>query len=460
MLKLKSYFIKDKKLGKKTKKYISEKKNKNVIENKNKSKKVKKLKKNKNKIKKNKNKITISGLDEENIINLIKNQTKSLKCDFLKTHNAKYIGEGVKNVVLEGCVDTNCNKKIAIRLMGISNLYKYDKYHPINIEIDLYKKINKFNDKNIFPHVPYLLKSINCDYSKIFNSLNDLNNNNKKEKLSEVDIKLMEQIYYKEIKKEIKIIALEYCHLGSLSNFIVKYRKNNDYLRNAMFQAILGLVTLQYHIKEFKHNDLHTENVLLGNFNFKNEMEYKNLIKEEKNKYYIKYQIFGEEYYIPYLGFCVKLFDFDNSTSKGNHNVKLDKDLLYPQYGSTNLINPIFDYHLLINSGFHGLHEQEKLSKEFNDFYEEQVEKKYRGKWGNFVGFHRLTNYYTTYDYHDVNLIPDSIANPYDILFEHKIFEEYRKIPNNPDFIVIHTYNTNVPKMNDSQKKSRKDMFK
>ena len=104
-------------------------------------------------------------------------------------------------------------------------------------------------------------------------------------------------------------------------------------------------------------------------------MKYKNIIKEEKNKYYIKYQIFGEEYYIPYLGFCVKLFDFDNSTSKGNHNVKLDKDLLYPQYGSTNLVNPVFDYHLLINSGFHGLHEQEKLSKEFNDFYEEQVEK-------------------------------------------------------------------------------------
>ena len=58
-------------------------------------------------------------------------------------------------------------------------------------------------------------------------------------------------------------MLLEYCHLGSLSNFIMKYRKNNDYLRNAMFQAILGLVTLQYHIKEFKLNDLHTENVLV-----------------------------------------------------------------------------------------------------------------------------------------------------------------------------------------------------
>ena len=30
-----------------------------------------------------------------------------------------------------------------------------------------------------------------------------------------------------------------------------------------------GIVTLQYHIPNFKHNDMHSENVLVGNYNLK-----------------------------------------------------------------------------------------------------------------------------------------------------------------------------------------------
>ena len=444
MINLKSYFIKDKKLNKTKSKKLKVKPNKLSKKNK----------------KYTNNKIKLLGVKDETLIKNIKEQAKKIKCDFLKTQKAQYLSEGVKNVVLEGCIDMNCNKKIAIRLMGISNLYKFDKFHPVNVELNLYKKFNKFIDENIFSHVPYLLKSIDCNYEKIFKTIDNLPNNNKKDKLSEVDISMMDKIYFREIKKELKIACLEYCHLGDLGDFVIKYRNKNEYLRNVLFQTVLTIVVSQYHIKDFRHNDLHSSNVLLGNFNFKNEIKYKKLYKEEKNKYFVRYKIFGKYYYLPYLGFCVKMFDFDNATSRGNHNIKLEKELMYIQCGATNLINPIFDYHLIMNSAFNEIHEKGKLNKEFSDFFDEQIEEKYRGKFGPYLGFHRLSNYYKTGDYKDVNLIPDSVANPYDILFEHKIFEQYRNIPDNPNYVIVQTYDTKVPNFNSKQKSKRKDMFK
>ena len=42
---------------------------------------------------------------------------------------------------------------------------------------------------------------------------------------------------------------------------------------------------------------------------------------------------------------------------------------MYIQCGATNLINPIFDYHLVMNSTFSELYEKNKLVKEFGDFF-------------------------------------------------------------------------------------------
>ena len=285
MKNFKSYFIKDRKLNKTKSKKLNVEPNKLSKKNK----------------KYTNNKIKLLGVKDETLIKNIKEQAKKIKCDFLKTKKAQYLSEGVKNVVLEGCLDMKCNKKIAIRLMGISNLYKFDKFHPVNVELNLYKKFNKFIDENIFSHVPYLLKSIDCNYEKIFKTIDNLPDNNKKEKLSDIDISMMDKIYFREIKKEIKIACLEYCHLGDLGDFVIKYRNKNEYLRNALFQTVLTIVVSQYHIKDFRHNDLHSSNVLLGNFNFKDEIKYKKLYKVEKNKYFVRYKIFGKYYYLPYF---------------------------------------------------------------------------------------------------------------------------------------------------------------
>ena len=45
-------------------------------------------------------------------------------------------------------------------------------------------------------------------------------------------------------------------------------------------QFMTGLVTLQYHIPGFKHNDIHSENILVGNYNLKEKKRFVgNIIK-------------------------------------------------------------------------------------------------------------------------------------------------------------------------------------
>ena len=83
------------------------------------------------------------------------------------------------------------------------------------------------------------------------------------------------------------------------------------YLRCAFFQLLLSITALQFHLKNFRHNDLHSNNASLGLYGFANEEKYMKIFK--KKPLYIAYKIFGKYFYLPYLGFCVKLIDFDVS---------------------------------------------------------------------------------------------------------------------------------------------------
>ena len=91
--------------------------------------------------------------------------------------------------------------------------------------------------------------------------------------------------------EEVDILVTEFCKFGHARGFLNKnmYKMNDTDLKVFIFQLMSGIVTLQYHIPEFKHNDLHSENVLVGNYNLKQ--------KKGGNRY-IKYILFENEFCI------------------------------------------------------------------------------------------------------------------------------------------------------------------
>ena len=389
-----------------------------------------------NKVKVGSREINVSN---KSIIKLIVEQSKSFKCQSISRSN-KFLGAGVANTVIEGCLDLECKNKVAVRIMTISTNYKRVSNHPVTIEKEIYKISNKLVESEKNPHALYCLKNLTCHYNSIL----------------ENDPKLLKSIMEKDnIKRELNIMLLELCPYGTIGDYIMEHTKKNHLIKPLIFQTILSLIICQYYIPGFKHNDLHSSNIILGNYNFEGEDKYlnekKSLSVRNNNKYFIKYEILGKNFYVPYTGKCAKIFDYDVSCSQKLKNDKLISDL-YMENGVTHEKNPVFDLHLFLNSSFSPI--QNKLDDETCEFFERNIPEDYRGRDGDFLGFSRLTNYSQTRSLKDTNLVPPNILTPTEIIYD-DYFKEYTMEPKGK---VIYTYKTGVPEY-DKLKVGRRDLF-
>ena len=155
----------------------------------------------------------------------------------------------------------------------------------------------------------------------------------------------------------------------------------------------------------------------------------------------------------PSSGNCVKIYDFDTIYGEGFVNAKLE-DSIYTQIGVTNKDNPVFDYHLSLNSLFKLEHFSSQ--KETIKFYEEQVPEEYRGNSNQFISYARLTNYKTNYFSNNTNLIPSNIQTPSDVLLNHPYFDVLRTKPKNAK--IVDVIDSKIPHYN--KVKHLKYMFK
>ena len=64
------------------------------------------------------------GRDTKNsILEQFREHVNSVKCNFMEVKGTKFIGKGVSNTVILGCLDTNCSY-LAIRIMSNSLRHK------------------------------------------------------------------------------------------------------------------------------------------------------------------------------------------------------------------------------------------------------------------------------------------------------------------------------------------------
>ena len=336
---------------------------------------------------------------------------KWANCSLFKNPDLQivFLGKGVTNKVYLSCLNKECNRKVAVRIMSIDNTYPYDSTHANIIELKAYEIFNKLLSANITPHITYKIKNFKCSLEELKTSI-----------ISKV---INEYSYYLHgmIKSKLDILITEYCSYGSAMAFFKNNMKKltDTDLKIFIFQFISGLVTLQYHLPHFKHNDLHRENILVGSYNLKNQ--------ERKSNKYIKYILFGKEFYLPFREFCVKIYDFDTISTAKFINKKLEDDI-YTEIGITKIDNPVFDYHLAMNSMFE-LKDFNSRQPQTKDFFNKQIPEQFRGEENEYLFFSRLTNYFQTYDRDNTHFMPDEIQTPADVLLNNKYFDEFREKP-------------------------------
>ena len=375
------------------------------------------------------------------VLQNIRKEGKNLDCSIFskKSSQIKYLGSGVANRVYLSCVNPECKRKVALRLMAIDNHIKYDKKHPNNLELRAYDKFNELLIENITQHVPYKITNFQCDINKLINT-----------NISSNAYDFRDRFFMAEIKGVVDILITEFCKYGNARSYLNKhmYKMSDIDLKIFIFQFITGLVTLQYHIPGFKHNDIHSENILVGSYNLKNK-------KGVGTNNYIRYRLFEQDFYVPLREYCVKIYDFDTMSGKNFVNTKLNDDL-YRQVGVTTSPNPVFDYHLGMNSLFDINDFNPTKHNDTLNFFRGQIPEKYRGSQNMYLSYARLTNYKTNYNMDNTNLIPPDIRTPSDVLLNHSFFNVFRKKPENCN--IVDTIDTKIPEY--GKIKHLKYMFK
>lgn len=229
----------------------------------------------------------------------------------------------------------NCNKiilKIIPKLK--SDLHGLPEVgHPANAEKRLLKLFTKeLVLKNITPNIAIYYSGMECNiYSEKIQHL--------PESYNIANLRPM--------NGKVKMIFAEYIEGLGFADFIRTYfsKKNASgsesisKLQSILFQLLFTLLILQERYN-FMHNDLHGQNVLLK----------RTYNKKSDRKYWV-YNLNKRKYYVPDLGFQVKLWDFDFSrTFKGKiiKNTKVDSGY-YLKYGIVSEFNYAYDYFYLLS---------------------------------------------------------------------------------------------------------------
>ena len=95
-------------------------------------------------------------------------------------------------------------------------------------------------------------------------------------------------------------IHTEYINYGDLEDLIKSRRYNSTFYRIIFFQIIHTLAIIYEYFPRFKHNDIHPGNILIEKVNV--------------HQKFIKYVFKNNTYFIPNIGFIVKIWDFGIST--------------------------------------------------------------------------------------------------------------------------------------------------
>lgn len=332
--------------------------------------------------------------------------------DFYKVINdiggkLRYIKSGTTGHTFKGIIKTEDDNSInyAVKVVAYPKKEKYGDLHdarrPENAELMMIRLLSYFVVRRQTPHI---VLPVGTFYTNITPFIN-LMEGNYVDKENKRYYEFIEKYKKGEYYDTVSVLISEWANRGDLLEFIRKHYKEFTTLhwRVIFFQIISVLAVIQSKFPGFRHNDMKANNVLIHKISQRGTI--------------FSYTVCKKKYYIPNIGYHIKLWDFDFASIPGVvENAKVNADW-------TNEINvkPIqnryYDMHYffntLIKKGFFPeLLKDPSISSEIKHFINRIVPSKFQD--GDLVSKRGRI------------MINDEYLIPNDVLMTDPFFEEFR----------------------------------
>ena len=166
-----------------------------------------------------------------------------------------------------------------------------NKNRPENAELRMIKLLSDLVKSKATPHIVLPLMTFNADISTFV----DLKIDNDKYR------DFVDKYKKKKFYDKISVLISEWAEGGDLLDFLKKnYRKlKTNHWKVLFFQILSALAIIQSIHPSFRHNDLKANNILVQ--------------KTNKDKKTYAYDIDGNYFVVPNIGFTTQIWDFDFS---------------------------------------------------------------------------------------------------------------------------------------------------
>lgn len=220
----------------------------------------------------------------------------------------KYIKSGSTGHTFQGIFyPDESQKSVCIHYAVKVVAYPIEKFdldditRPENAELKILKILSQFVITNQTPHIVLPLTTFNAYIDPFINLKTNKYINNKKYDT------FVDRYNKGEFHETVSILLSEWANGGDLLEYMRNNLQNMDLKewRVMLFQLFSVLAVIQKKYPGFRHNDLKANNVLIHNMD------------ESINGNFFTYQIDNVTFYVPNIGYQIKLWDFDFACISG-----------------------------------------------------------------------------------------------------------------------------------------------
>ena len=319
----------------------------------------------------------------------------------------RYIKSGTTGHTFKGSiiVDNSSCINYGVKVVAYPKKARYgdmnDINRPENAELMMIRLLSYFVVKKQTPHIALPISFFNTSilhFTKLIEE-NYVDKDNKKYK------EFVERYKKGEYYDTVSILLSEWANRGDLLDFIKKNYKEFTTLhwKVIFFQILSVLAVIQSKFPSFRHNDAKVNNILIH--------------KIAQRGTIFSYSVCRKKYYVPSIGYLIKLWDFDFSCIPGVvENTKVSASWT-DEINVKPVQNRYYDMHYffntLIRKGFFPeLMTDPSISREIKDFVNRVVPPKYQ--YGSNVAERGRI------------LVDDEYLTPNQVLRTDPFFEEFR----------------------------------
>jgi len=244
---------------------------------------------------------------------------------------------------------------------------------PENAEINMLRLLSYFVIKKFTRHIVLPIGIFNTPIKPFVEDVDALGGAAENEKYKEF-VQNYKKGYY---HSKASVIMCEWASHGDLSYFLRKHYENLGLLhwKCLFFQIISTLATIQNKYPSFRHNDLKANNILISKIT--------ESFNNRGSSVVSLYNIEGTSYYVPDIGYCTYIWDFDFACIPGVvENNKIYQDWTQ-KMNITSKQNRYYDLHYffctLVYKGFlPELFKSNNVPIEVKEFIKYVIPKQYR----------------------------------------------------------------------------------